>query len=57
MKQSQILCFYQILYSRGLKTFLPEGHISYYTTVRGLDILHNVIVAGYVKFYQIKNVS
>jgi len=30
---------------------------SYYTTVRGLDILFNVIVSGYVAFYQITNFS
>jgi len=27
--------------------------MSYYTTVRGPDILRNVIVSGYVTFYQI----
>jgi len=37
----------------GLQTFLSEGHISYYTTVRGPDILHDVIVSGFVTFYQI----
>ena len=31
----------------------PRGHISYYSTVRGLDILHNVIVSGNVTFCQI----
>jgi len=30
---------------QGLQTFLSEGHISYYTTVRGLGILRNVIVS------------
>jgi len=35
------------------KTFLPEGHISYYTTIRGPGILRIVIVSGYVRFYQI----
>jgi len=29
---------------RGLQTFLSEGHISYYSTVRGPDNLRNVIV-------------
>jgi len=38
--------------SRGLHTFLPEGHISYYTTAGGPNILHNVIVSGYISFYQ-----
>jgi len=32
---------------------LSENHISYYTTVRGLDILGNVTVLGYVIFYQV----
>ena len=36
-----------------LQTFLSEGHISYYTTVRGPDILRNVVVSDYVTFYQI----
>jgi len=39
----------------GVSTFLSEGHISYYTTVRGLDILRNAIVSGYVTFCQINN--
>jgi len=47
--------FYDL--EHGLQTFLPEGHISYYTAVRGSDILRNVIVSGYVTFYQIKHVS
>jgi len=29
-----------------VRTFLPEGHISYYTTGRGPDILRDVIVSG-----------
>jgi len=37
----------------GSPNFFSEGHISYYTTVRGLDILRNVIVLGYFPFYQI----
>jgi len=36
--------------SQGLQTFLPEGHISYHTTVRGPDISRNVIFYGYVTF-------
>jgi len=40
-----------MIYSRGLQTFLPESHISYFITVRGPDILRNVIVSGYVAFY------
>jgi len=39
------------LYNRDLQTFLSEGHISCYTTVRGPDILHNVIASGYVTFH------
>jgi len=42
-----------IHYSRVPKPFLSEGHISYYTTVRGSEILRNLIVSGCVKFYQI----
>ena len=38
---------------RDLQTFLSEGHINYYTTVRGPDILRNMIVSGYVAFYKI----
>jgi len=38
---------------QGSSNFLSEGHISYYTTVRGPDILRNVIVSGYDLFYQI----
>jgi len=32
---------------------LSEGHISYYRTYRGPDVLRNVIVLGYVAFYPI----
>ena len=42
-----------MLHIRGLQTFLPEGHISYCTTVRGPHTLHNVIVSGYATFYEI----
>jgi len=31
--------------------FFSEGHIRYNTAVRGPDILHNVIVSGYVTFF------
>jgi len=41
--------------NRGVQTFALEGHISYCATFQGPDILHNVIVLGYVTFYQIKN--
>jgi len=37
----------------GVQTFLSEGHINYYTTVRGPEILRHVIVSGYVAFCQI----
>jgi len=33
--------------------FLFESHTGYYRTVRGPDILHNVIDSRYVTFYQI----
>jgi len=33
---------------QGLQTFLSENHTSYYATLRGPDILRNVIVLGYV---------
>jgi len=39
--------------SQGLQTFVSEGHISYSATVRGSGIFRNVIVSGYVTFYQI----
>jgi len=39
--------------NQGLHTFLSEGNISFHTTVRGPDFLRNVIVSGYVTFYQI----
>jgi len=42
-----------ILHVRALQTFLSGGHISYFTTVRGPDVLRNVIVSGYVTIYQI----
>jgi len=38
---------------RGLQTFLPDGYIIYYKTVRGPGILRNVIFSVYVTFYQI----
>jgi len=34
------------VYTRGLQTFLSKGHISYYRTNRGPDVLRNVIVSG-----------
>jgi len=42
---------------RALRAFLPEGHINYYTTVWGVDILRNVTVSVYVTFYQINTFS
>jgi len=36
----------------GLQMFLSEGHLSCYRTIRGPDILGNVIVLGYVTFYR-----
>jgi len=50
-----LLCRYQnISIEQGLQTFSSEDHKSCYTTVRGPDILRNVIASGYVTFYQIK---
>jgi len=42
---------YAFIWSRfwDLQTFLSKGH----TAVRGTHILRNVIVSGYVTFYQI----
>jgi len=42
-----------LVYNSGLQTFLSEDHITYYTTFREQDILRNVIVSGYLAFYQI----
>jgi len=39
-------------YGPGLFKFFGRGHISYCTTVRGPDILCQVIFSGYVTFYQ-----
>jgi len=36
-------------------SFLSEGHIHYYTLVRGPDFVHHVIVLGKVAFHQITN--
>jgi len=44
---------YRNSYTPGLFKFLGENHINYCTTVRGLDILRNVIFSRYVTFYQI----
>jgi len=44
-----------LLYARRLQTLLTDGHISYYTTVRGPDIWRNVVVSWYVTFYQTNN--
>jgi len=44
---------WRLLCIRGLQTFLSEGYISYFTTVRVRDILRNVTVSGYVTFRQI----
>jgi len=37
----------------GVSKFCIKGHISYYTTVRGPDILRNLIISGYLTFHQI----
>ena len=52
-----LLCLYSLttdIYGTGSPTFLSEGHINYYTKVRGPKILRVGIVSGYVTFYQIK---
>jgi len=41
---------YPIHIDQGSSIFLGKDHISYCTTVRGLDILRNVIFSGYVTF-------
>jgi len=41
------------LYDSGLRTFLSEDHISYFTKFRGPDTLLIAIVSGYATFYQI----
>jgi len=40
---------------QGFPNVFVRGPHSYYTTVRGPDILPNVIVSGYVTFYNSKN--
>jgi len=40
-------------YRPSLFKLLKENHISYCRTVRGLEILRNVIFSGYITFYQI----
>jgi len=49
---NELFIIYTILWSTGLRTFLPEGHISCYTTVQGSDMLRNVNASGYFTFYQ-----
>jgi len=47
--------WYQLLRVNQMKELivvLPEGHITYCTTFREPDILRNVIISGYVTFYQ-----
>jgi len=41
----------------GLLNFLPEGHLSHYTTVRRQDIFRTEIVLGCATFYQIHTFS
>ena len=41
-----------ILFHQGSPSFLCDGHISCYQTVRVSDTLRNVIVSGYVTFYK-----
>ena len=48
-----LIWFCRHILNQGLQTVLSEGHISYCTTVRGADILRNVILSGYVTFHEI----
>jgi len=41
----------------GHQTFLSEGHITYYRTCRRPNVLRNVVVSGFVAFYQINKFS
>jgi len=41
-----------LLGTRDLQTFMSEGRRSCYTTVRGPNIIHNVIFSGYVTYHQ-----
>jgi len=46
VKNDFVTHFKRVALKQGLQTFLLEGHISYYyTTVRGKDLLRNVIVS------------
>jgi len=53
---SRLLLSVRFFYTRGLQTFLSEGHISYYRTYRGPGILRNVIVLGHVTICQINKI-
>jgi len=50
-----ILGFVYIVCIKVSKLSLSEGHISYFTTDLGPDILRNVIVSGYAAFYQVQS--
>ena len=47
---------YPILIDQGFPNIWEKTTKSYCTTVRGPDILHNVIFSGYVTFYQINTI-
>jgi len=51
------VCYDSLQYTvgQGLQTFLSEGHISYYSKVRGLDIIviWNVSLSEWATLYQI----
>ena len=53
VKNDFVTHFKRVALKQGLQIFLLEGHISYYTTVRGRDLLRNVIVSWFVTFYRI----
>ena len=40
------VCKNGVVLHQGLQTFLSKGHISYYRTFRGTDVLRNAVVLG-----------
>ena len=53
MKKKCTMHIFKVGIQQGFQTLLFEDHISCCTTLWGPDILRNMIVSGYVKFYQI----
>jgi len=50
---ASVTVYHSIHIDQDSPNFLGVNHISYCTTVRGTDILRNVIFSGYVPYYQI----